>query len=233
LVCSGANRGLDCPMNGRWRYDHFETAFLSFVEKLDLASLISTEQHQSKRAELSRQLEVTEGKQKRIERDLEHIFNTTRKMDDGSDFLARALREHEPQLLQAKQRREELLREIAELDGLTLAYYEDAGHMTHLIEQVRSKSTEDVYKIRARIASRLHSLIEDLQLMVAFDGDDDQQFEVNFHDGAHLMVFVDPADPAKILSVVREKDGLFIMTDSRGQVIDRYTMDEPGEISGA
>jgi hypothetical protein len=33
LVLLHALRGLDCPMKARWRYDHFETAFLSFVEK--------------------------------------------------------------------------------------------------------------------------------------------------------------------------------------------------------
>jgi hypothetical protein len=47
------------------------------------------------------------------------------------------------------------------------------------------------------------------------------------------MVFVDPANPARILRVVRESDGVFTVTDGAGLVIDRYTPDEPSEIVGA
>ena len=233
LVCSTAVRGLDCPMKARWRYDHFETAFLSFVEKLDLASLVSSEKHHSKRTELTRQLEAVEGKQKRLERELLLVFNTSKKLNDGSDFLARAIKDCEPEIAKAKEDQTVLRREIAKLDEAALTYYGNPDQMADLIAQVRSSRGKDVYKIRAQIASRLQSLIKDLQLMLPLNDDDDQQFEVNFRDGAHLMIFVDPSDPAKILRVVRENEGLFTMTDGAGNVIDRYTMDDPSEIAGA
>lgn len=232
LVCSAAIRGLDCAMKGRWRYDHFETAFLSFVEKLDLASLVSPEKHHSKRAELNRQLEAVEGKQKRLERELLLVFNTSTKLNDGSDFLARAINDREPQIAKAKEDQIVLRREIAKLDEAALTYYGNPDQMAKLIAQVRSSRGKDVYKIRAQIASRLQSLINDLQLLLPLHGEDDQQFEVNFRDGAHLMIFVDPSDPVKIIRVVRANEGLFTMTDAAGNVIDRYTMDDPSEIAG-
>lgn len=233
LVCSTALRGLDCPMKARWRYDHFETAFLSFVEKLDLASLVSTEKQHSQRAELTRQLEAAEGKQKKLEHEISLIFNTSKKLNDGSDFLARALKECEPEVAKAKEDQTVLRREIAKLDDAALTYYGNADQMADLIAQVRSSLGKDVYKIRAQIASRLQSIIKDLQLLLPLDDGDDQQFEANFRDGAHLMIFVDSSDPAKILRVIRAHEGLFTMTDGFGNFVDRYTMDEPSDVAGA
>ena len=39
LVCDGARRGLGCEKTG-WRYDQFEASFLSYVQELDLESIV-------------------------------------------------------------------------------------------------------------------------------------------------------------------------------------------------
>ncbi len=91
LVCSSALRGFGCSKKAGWRYDQFETAFLSLVEKLDLASLVSSEQHAGKRANLVAKLEAMEGKQKRLEHEMGIAFETNLKLNGSSDFLAKRL----------------------------------------------------------------------------------------------------------------------------------------------
>jgi hypothetical protein len=46
------------------------------------------------------------------------VFNTSKKLNDGSDFLARALKECEPEVAKAKEDQTVLSREIAKLDML-------------------------------------------------------------------------------------------------------------------
>ena len=161
------------------------------------------------------------------------VFNTSKKLNDGSDFLARALKECEPEVAKAKEDQTVLRREIAKLDDAALTYYGDADQIADLIAQVRSSRGKDVYKIRAQIASRLQSLIKYLQLLLPLEDGDDQQFEANFRDGAHLMIFVDPSNPARILRVIRAHEGSLTMTDGSGNFVDRYTMDEPSDVAGA
>lgn len=239
LVCSSALRKLECPMTGRWRYDHFETAFLTFVEQLDLASLVSTEAHASKRSELARELEAAQGKQKTLELERQRAWETGMKLGDtASDFLAQKIREYDPQIAILAEQQQELQRDIVKLDEVALNYYSSPDQISSLIAQVSASKLKgevndsDTYKLRAQIASRLQVLIKDLQLMLPLDEGDDQQFEVNFTDGAHLMVFVDPANPAAILKIVREMDGLCIVTDGLGKEIDRYTLDSESEVAG-
>jgi hypothetical protein len=59
LACSAASRGLRRPASGeliceatRWRYDHFESSFLAFVQELDLETLIRSEDDVKKRTVL-------------------------------------------------------------------------------------------------------------------------------------------------------------------------------------
>jgi DNA invertase Pin-like site-specific DNA recombinase len=233
LVCSSALRRLDCPMTGRWRYDQFETAFLSFVEQLDLASLVSSEEHSSKRGELANQLDALDGKLKFLEDELMRAFEISMKMADfKSDFLATKIRDSEIEIAETKQRLEELRYELAKLDETALHYYTQPDQMAALVAKVRSNRGGDVYKLRAQIASRLQGLIRDLQLMLPLDVDDDQQFEVNFRDGTHLMLFVDPANPTKIKRQVRGDRERLTSTNDDGSV-ETYPAGEPAESEGA
>lgn len=239
LVCSSVLRKLDCQMTGRWRYDFFETAFLTFVEQLDLASLVSTETHSSKRAELARQLEAAQGKQKTLELERQRAWETGLKLGDtASDFLAAKIREYDPQIADLREAQQDLQREISNLDEIALNYYGRPDQISSLIAQVSARkelgetSLSDTYKLRAQIASRLQVLIEDLQLMLPLDDGDDQQFEVNFRDGAHLTAFVDQKNPASIMKIVRKKDDVHIVTDRQGNELDRYTVDDESEIEG-
>ena len=79
-------------MTSRWRYDHFETSFLAFVENLDLASLVMSEQISSKRNEMARQLEAIGGKVKLLEQERERAYELIAQPNTSSEFIANKLR---------------------------------------------------------------------------------------------------------------------------------------------
>jgi hypothetical protein len=88
---------------------------------------------------------------------------------------------------------------------------------------VRSSRGGDVYKLRAQIASRLHSLIKELRLTV---DPDTQRFEVVFRDGQGLILFVDPEDPTKFVQKVSGKSPNLEMVLDDGTVVDLPLDDE-------
>jgi DNA invertase Pin-like site-specific DNA recombinase len=225
LTCSDALHNRGCQINGRWRYDHFEDAFLKFVERLDLASIVSSEEHQSKRADLVRQLDALEGRQKILENEIKTLLETSLKMSGGSDILARELTKREPALAEAKVNQAGIRQQIAQLDEAALAYYSNPDQMSDLIARVRATRGENVFKVRALIASRLQALISNVALDLEYNKSE-RAFEVDFRDGANLMAFVSQDDPTKITRVVRSYAGEFTVKDADGNLIDANPMDD-------
>jgi DNA invertase Pin-like site-specific DNA recombinase len=224
LVCSNAVRNLGCEMIGRWRYDQFETMFLRFVEKLDLASLVSSTEHASKKTELASQLDATEGRIKLLEEELRRAFELGMKMIDfNSEFLADRIKKREQELTEAKTLVRQLRNQIAVLEQTELTYYKHPDQVARLIERVRSSRGGDVYKLRAQIASKLQSLIKELRLTVFSDS---QRFEVAFHDGHAMTLFVDPENPTKFIQKVSGAGPDFEMVFADGAVI-QLPADEP------
>lgn len=217
LVCSNALRKHECEMTGRWRYDQFESTFLSFVEQLDLASLVRSSEHSSKRSELAFQIEAVEGRIKLLQDELRRAFETSMKMVEfNSQFLADRIKNGEQALAEAKVQMQQLRHETAILDQTALTYYRRPDQVAQLIERVRSSRGGDVYKLRSQIASRLQLLIRELRLTV---DPDTQRFEVVFRDGQGMTVFVDPEDPAKFMQKVSGKTSEFEMVSLDGATI--------------
>jgi len=228
LTCSDAFHNRGCPMNGRWRYDHFEDAFLKFVERLDLASLVSSEEHQSKRAELVAELDALEGRQKILESEIKTLLETSLKMPGGSDILSRELAKREPALAEVKASQAATRQQIAQLDEAALAYYSNPDQMSDLIARVRATRGENVFKVRALIASRLQALIKNIVLTLDYS-EDEQAFEVNFRDGAHLMAFVRRTDPTVVTHVIRGYGDDFTVKDADGNLLDAFTAEDWSE----
>lgn len=218
LVCSNAVRNRGCKMNGRWRYDQFETTVLSFVEQLDLASLLSSAEHSEKRRELASRLDAAEGRIKRLQDDLRRSFEIGLQMAEfNSEFLAGQIKKGEQDLAESKAQRSQLRHEISTLDQTELTYYQRPDEVAQLIDRVRSSRGGDVYKLRAQISSRLQSLIKELRLTI---DPDDQNFEVVFRDGNGLMLFVDPEKPTKFIQKVSGKAPNLEMVLEDGTVVD-------------
>jgi chromosome segregation ATPase len=71
LFCEAAKRGLACETAG-WRYDHFETSFLTFVEQLDLPRLIRNES--SKKKELDDNIQALQGEILSLQSEMEKAY---------------------------------------------------------------------------------------------------------------------------------------------------------------
>lgn len=227
LVCSSAVRNLGCEMTGRWRYDQFEATFLSFVERLDLASLVRSSEHSSKRSELAFQLDAARGRIKLLQEEVRRAFEIGVKMADfDSEFLAERIKKGEQELVEARKLEQQLNHEIAILDETALTYYRRPDQVAQLIERVRSSRGGDVYKLRAQIASRLQSLIKELRLTVDLDT---QRFEVVFRDGQALILFVDPENPTKFIQKVSGKAPNLEMVLDDGTVVDLPLDDETSD----
>ncbi|MGY3427857.1 hypothetical protein ACVWZW_008361 [Bradyrhizobium sp. F1.13.4] len=167
LVCSNALRNVGCEMTGRWRYDQFESTFLSFVEQLDLASLVSSSEHSLKRNEVAFHLDAAVGKVRLLEDERRKAYEIGLKMADfDSAFIAERIKKAELELVAAKKQERQLRHEISVLDQTALTYYRHPDQVAGLIERVRAARGGDVYKLRAQIASRLQSLISELRLTV-------------------------------------------------------------------
>lgn len=217
LVCSNALRNIGCEMTGRWRYDQFESTFLSFVEQLDLASLVSSSEHSSKRNEVAFHLDAAVGKVRLLEDEQRKAYEIGLKMADfDSSFIAERLKKAEIELDAAKKLEKQLRHEIAILDQTALTYYSRPDEVAELIERVRAARGGDVYKLRAQIASRLQSLISELRLTV---DPDTQRFEVVFRDGQGMTLFVDPEEPAKFIQKVSGKAPDFEVLSADGIVV--------------
>ncbi|MGF6311914.1 DNA invertase Pin-like site-specific DNA recombinase [Bradyrhizobium sp. i1.8.4] len=217
LVCSNALRKDGCEMTGRWRYDQFESTFLSFVEQLDLASLVSSTEHSSKRNEVAFYLDAAVGKIRLLEDEQRKAYEIGLKMADfDSAFIAERIKKAELDLVAAKKLEKQLRHEISVLDQTALTYYRSPDQVAELIERVRAARGGDVYKLRAQIASRLQSLISELRLTVDPDA---QSFEVVFRDGQGMILFVDPEDPTKFVQKVTGAAPDFEMVSADGTII--------------
>ncbi|MCD9816644.1 recombinase family protein [Bradyrhizobium japonicum] len=214
LVCSNALRNDGCVMTGRWRYDQFEATFLSFVEQLDLASLVSSSEHSSKRNEVAFQLDAAVGKARLLEDEQRKVYEIGLKMAEfDSAFIAERIKKIEIELTETKKLEQHLRQELAILDQAGLTYYSSPDQVAELIERVRAARGGDVYKLRAQIASRLQLLISELRLTV---DPDTQRFEVVFRDGQGMTVFVDPEEPAKFMQKVSGKAPHFDVISAEG-----------------
>jgi DNA invertase Pin-like site-specific DNA recombinase len=224
LACSSAIRNLGCEMSGRWRYDQFETTFLQFVEQLDLASIVRSPEHTSRKAELADQQEAAEGKIKLLQEQLRRAVDLGLAIGNFDiEILAEGIKKRDQELAEAKELLEQLRHEIAVLDQTALTYYKHPDQVAKLIERVRANRGGDVFKLRAQVASRLQALIREVRLTV---DPDTQRFEVIFRDGQGMTLFVDPKDPTQFVQRVSGKEPLFELVKPDGELV-QLPADEP------
>jgi len=167
LVCDAARRGMGCQKT-LWRYPQFEASFLSFVEELDLAPLVRSEDEVQKRAELDKAIAALEGQRLTLERRRNLTFElldgstgTTVKFVSGKlEEMAKALAEVESQLAAKRAEREAFQAEVAR-------FYEGRDQIKGLIARLRDTGDAEVYKLRALIAARLKSLVSKLVVAAA------------------------------------------------------------------
>jgi DNA invertase Pin-like site-specific DNA recombinase len=188
LVCDRVKRGLDCR-NSRWAYKDFEATFLLFVKELDLERILAPQpepedQNAITIEVLKGQLAVLRGYQEKTHQ----LF-----LQDGSEqsFVARKLSEYEAQIRQIESDLIKAQTTLAASKAATGQFDRNRDEIKTLIDRLQERTDEEIYKVRARIASSLQALVDDIWVvmgddaMITDDGlpTDERGFIVQFKNG--------------------------------------------------
>jgi hypothetical protein len=160
LICDNASRHRACP-SVRWRYRDFEATFLAFVEELDIESIINEGSQAQKRRELDDELSALRGELSSVTDMMERAFEV---LSQGGpvEFVTTKLNELD-------QRRSGLDAKITtaiagrdELLSSQARYQRSKDEIRQLVDRLQSPGNEELFKLRAQIASQLKSLIHTL-----------------------------------------------------------------------
>ena len=162
LVCDGAKRQRGCP-SLRWRYRDFEASFLAFVEELDVASVVNATSHSEKRTKLERELAALKGELLTVSDLMEKTYDV---LNQGGpiEFITGKLNDLD-------KRRTELSEEIkaksAEQEDLLTRetrYRHSKQEIKQLVDRLQMPASEELFKLRAQIASQLKVIVETLSV---------------------------------------------------------------------
>ena len=227
LVCENQGRKGTCKTRS-WRYDDFETSFLSFMTELDLSSLeggeIGPSQSQRDNAEQQSLIGMLDDlKEKR-----EKTFNLCLEADDNQ-FLKERLLSFESEIGDLEAKIAELSSSLS--DGHTGSTLEALQQHLNIIQK-----SEDNFALRAHAASLIKEQIKSLFLfrdgnkwqtektlsmldrelepddpaleLIKQSTNPGPYFAAVFKQASSIMrsVYPDPKDPSKILDSITEKD---------------------------
>jgi DNA invertase Pin-like site-specific DNA recombinase len=162
LVCDGARRQRGCP-SVRWRYRDFEASFLAFVEELDVETVVNATSHSEKRDKLDRALAAMKGELLSVSNLMEKTYAV---LNQGGPvaFVTGKLNELE-------QRRTELskgidLKSAEQHDLLSreTRYRQSKEEIRQLVDRLQSPANEELFKLRAQIASQLKVLVQTMSV---------------------------------------------------------------------
>lgn len=160
LVCSSAQRGRGCDAT-RWRYQDFETSFLAFVEELDLESIVNASEDAEKRKRLEDELTAIRGELLSVTELMEKTYGLL-STGGSTEFVAGKLKEltDRQSTLTGRQAAKEI--EQIEFTARDSRFYSSREDIKVLVKQLQKPADDEVYKLRAQIASRLKVLVETL-----------------------------------------------------------------------
>lgn len=160
LICSNAKRKLGCGAT-RWRYQEFEASFLASTRELDIKSIVRGDEHASKRKSLENELASLRGELASVNGLMEKSFNLLSE-NAPQDFVAKKLKElgskrdELTERLQSKEAEQELF--LAH----EARFYSSKEEIRDLVKHLQLPASEELYKVRAQIASRLRALVHTL-----------------------------------------------------------------------
>jgi DNA invertase Pin-like site-specific DNA recombinase len=162
FVCMSVPTGSDC-VKTRWRYDDFEASFLAFVQEIDLGSIFSAEKDAAQRASIEADAASSRGQVLVLKQKRDKLVDLSLEGDMNLAYLAGKLRDLEAQIAKEEQQIASAQSELNAMSHVAARFYDSRDQIKELIDRVKVKS-EDNYKIRAQIASRLRSLINRIEV---------------------------------------------------------------------
>jgi DNA invertase Pin-like site-specific DNA recombinase len=160
LVCEGAKRGLKC-IPTRWRYDHFESSFLAFVEQLDLPNLMANES--SKQAELDQTIDALRGEQISLREEMERAYQLL-KLNSSLEIVAEKLGGLQKRFEEVSAQLNQKEEEKQNLTASERDFYQSKVEIKSLITRLQTPGDEDLYKLRSQVAARIKALVKALNV---------------------------------------------------------------------
>jgi DNA invertase Pin-like site-specific DNA recombinase len=160
LVCGNAQRGRGCWAT-RWRYQDFEATFLAFVQELDLESIVNANEDAEKRKKLEDDLSALRGEISSVTELMEKTYAVLN-AGGSPEFVAGKLNELTDQRSSLRERLASKEAEQREFNARDSRFYASREEITELVKKLQMPASEELYKLRAQIASRLKVLVETL-----------------------------------------------------------------------
>jgi DNA invertase Pin-like site-specific DNA recombinase len=162
LVCDGAKRQKNCP-SIRWRYADFEASFLAFVEELDVKSIVNASAHLETHDKLQRELAALHGELSSVTDLMEQTYAV---LSQGGpvDFVTGKLNELEKRRVKLSDDIKLKSEEQQEMLSREKSYLRSKEEIRQLVGQIQSSESDELFKLRAQVASQLKVLVRNLSL---------------------------------------------------------------------
>jgi DNA invertase Pin-like site-specific DNA recombinase len=160
LICDGVKRGQNCP-SIRWRYHEFEASFLAFVEELDVESIINEGARSERKQSIEGELSALQGELSTVNDLMEKTYGMLEQKVAVS-FITHKLTQLEGRKTAINGLIESKSAEREELVSRQIRYSRSKEEIRQLVERLQSPANEELFKLRAQIASQLKVLVETL-----------------------------------------------------------------------
>jgi DNA invertase Pin-like site-specific DNA recombinase len=162
LVCDGVKRQRGCP-SLRWRYRDFEASFLAFVQELDVESIINESVDTQKKRRLEAELASLQGELSSVGELMEKTFAV---LSSGGpvEFVTAKLNEFGQKQTELNGRFKAKVAEQQELLSREAKYKRSKEEIRQLVARLQSPADEELFKLRAQIASQLKVLVQTLSI---------------------------------------------------------------------
>lgn len=170
LVCEEARRGLESHRT-RWRYDHFESSFISLVQGLKLGDIFLEEKQSrdSLRADVDRfkrKLKSLLVEQNSV---YEQLASSASLSDAARNFISEKLNLCIEEIEKVRSFISSKAAELDKLDNEIERYAENKNSLATILERVQSTGTSENFELRAQTSAAIRSVVADI--LVAPNGE--------------------------------------------------------------
>lgn len=163
LICDEAKRRLGCVAT-RWKYTDFETSFLTFVREIDLKSILTTADEEQERTRLEAEIAAIKGELASVERLMEQTYELLSNAGTELAFVSKKLQAHADRQVQLEEHLATKTHEKVSLEARQERFTTSRDEIEEIVAQLQGTPTSELYQLRARIASRLRSLVVALRV---------------------------------------------------------------------
>jgi DNA invertase Pin-like site-specific DNA recombinase len=163
LVCGDANRGLTCERIG-WRYDHFETSFLTFVTELDLPAVLQDQTEDDELKNLEAKIQAKKGRRDEIKSQIDILLELlSRRQAFGSEIEEKIgnLATEKASIESILMKNEGKLEELRYKTSVTPT----GSELKELIDAVGDKQNPELFRLRIALQEKIKSITRGITLM--------------------------------------------------------------------